>query len=201
MRGFQRRATPRVVNGKVQRKNRSAETPTYYNSWFDQTVLDRRRPGAGYRHILKKDDLARFIRCLPDWKELSVGLNAIVLAPGRAHVDGWHRPGIVAVCAWAINLWQEWNLTGYEQHRSLLERLGVPCEDVDSGFVVCKFEPSTTRAYQLLHVLLHELGHHHDRMTTKSKRRSCRGEDYAEQYALRHEKLIWNRYLNEFGLP
>ena len=201
MRGFHRRSTPRVVNGKVQRKNRSAETPNYYNVCFEQPVVDRRRPGAGYRHILRKDDVARFIRCLPDWNKLSAGLNAVVLAPGDSRADGWHRPGIVAVCAWSINLWQEWNLTGYNQHRDLLKRIGVTCEDIEAGCVLCKFEPSTIRAYQLLHVLLHELGHHHDRMTTKSQRRSSRGEDYAEQYALRYEKLIWDQYLNEFGIP
>ena len=165
-------------------------------------MLDRRRPGDGYRHVLRKDDLYRFIRCLPDWKELSAGLNAVVLAPGEERIGGWHRPGIVAICAWTIILWQGMEFYWIRAtSQSAATRSGVPCEDVDAGFVLCKFEPSTIRAYQLLHVLLHELGHHHDRMTTKSKRRSSRGEDYAEQYAVRHEKLIWNRYLNEFGLP
>ena len=61
-------------------------------------------------------------------------------------------------------------------------------------------EPSA-RAYQLLHILLHELGHHHDRMTTRSRPdRPPRGEPYAEAYAHRHEALIWERYLERFGL-
>ena len=42
----------------------------------------------------------RFIRLLPDWGELSRGLNAVVLAPGKFKLDGWYRRGIVAVCAW-----------------------------------------------------------------------------------------------------
>jgi len=49
--------------------------------------------------------------------------------------------------------------------------------------------------------LLHELGHHHDRMTTKSKRTASRGEGYAERYALAYADRIWESYLNEFGLP
>jgi hypothetical protein len=59
---------------------------------------------------------------------------------------------------------------------------------------------SQARACQLLHVLLHELGHHHDRMTNRSKTRAARGEPYAERYALRYEAGIWDAYLQEFGL-
>ena len=49
------------------------------------------------------------------------------------------------------------------------------------------------------HILLHEFGHHHDRMTTKSMRAS-RGEPYAEEYARRYEALIWKDYLKVFTL-
>jgi hypothetical protein len=48
--------------------------------------------------------------------------------------------------------------------------------------------------------LLHELGHHHDRMTTRSRRVGCRGEGYAEGYAWEYERLVWDRYLATFGL-
>jgi hypothetical protein len=41
-------------------------------------------------------------------------------------------------------------------------------------------------------------GHHHDCMTTRSQRQACRGEDYAERYAIRYSRLIWNRYVKEF---
>jgi len=51
-----------------------------------------------------KRDIERFINLLPDWEELSIGLNAIVLAPGNGRCDGWHRPGIVALCAWEMEL-------------------------------------------------------------------------------------------------
>jgi len=41
-------------------------------------------------------------------------------------------------------------------------------------------------------------GHDHGRMTTRSQRQACRGEDYAERYAIRYSRLIWNRYVKEF---
>ena len=64
-----------------------------------------------------------------------------------------------------------------------------------------KWTESIARAWQLVHILLHELGHHHDRMTTRSRCRASRGEVYAERYALDYADRIWDRYINEFGLP
>jgi hypothetical protein len=50
-----------------------------------------------------------------------------------------------------------------------------------------------------MHVLLHELGHHHDRITTRSQRDAARGESYAEAYAMRYVEALWHRYFSEFG--
>jgi len=59
---------------------------------------------------------------------------------------------------------------------------------------------SESTAYQLLHIFLHELGHHCDRMSTKSRRDSGRGEPFAEEWAYRYERVLWDRYLETFGL-
>lgn len=64
-----------------------------------------------------------------------------------------------------------------------------------------QYSENSMRAFQLMHVLLHELGHHHDRMTTRSQRQSARGDSYAEQYALRYMGEIWDSYITEFGHP
>lgn len=79
-----------------------------------------------------------------------------------------------------------------------LDRLGVPARK-GPGCYELRFTEGTARAYQLLHIFLHELGHHYDRMTTRSKRTS-RGEPYAESYATKHAETVWDRYLAEFGL-
>jgi hypothetical protein len=162
--------------------------------------VERHKPGFGYRHVLKQRDVAAFLRLLPDWSELSQGLNAVVLAPGEFDCDGWHVPGVVTICAWERGLWREVSSGWYAGHRELLERLEVPCDQTAEGSFLCKFKEASIRAYQLLHVLLHELGHHHDRMTTRSRKDSCRGECYAEEYAWRYEALIWDSYQESFGL-
>lgn len=200
MRSFYRRTTPRVVRGKVQRKNRSARTPTWRDNPALHPVIDRERPGRGYRHLVKKSDVTRFVRLLPNWIELSQGLRLILLARGEETCLGWHRTGIVTVCAWQDCLWEEWQGWFFDEHRRTLDRIGVPYEKHDGDYL-CKFEASTVRAFQLVHILVHELGHHHDRMTTRSQVNPSRGERFAERYAQRFEPVIWDRYVAEFGMP
>lgn len=45
--------------------------------------------------------------------------------------------------------------------------------------------------FQLLHVLPHELGHHRDRMTTRSRISAARGEPFAERYANEVFERLW----------
>ena len=52
-----RRSTPKVRDGKVQRKNRNVLTPTYFNTPQASPVVDRLKPGFGYRHVLRKKDI------------------------------------------------------------------------------------------------------------------------------------------------
>ena len=200
MKRFHRVTNPRVIDGKVQRKNRTDLSPSCFSTVRPLPALERHKPGFGYRHVLKLRDVASFLRLLPDWSNLSQGLNAIVLAPGHRDYGGWHVPGVVTVCAWERELWREVDSHWYSAHSGLCERLEVPCEPIGGGHYRCRFTEASIRAYQLLHVLLHELGHHHDRMTTKVQKDSCRGEDFAERYALDYEQVIWDRYLQEFGL-
>lgn len=136
---------------------------------------------------------------LPDWDELSKGLNGIVLAPGERDTEGYHVRGVVHIRAWEKELWQEVGTHFYEEHKDIFARLEVPCELIADGFL-CKWTEPKARAYQLLHVFLHELGHHHDRMTTKSQVSASRGEPYAEAYARNYESQIWLRYLEVFDV-
>ena len=196
-----RKSAPQVVKGRVQKKNNWNLSTDYYNSPQPHTVvIDRKRPGEGYKHVLHKSDIYRFLEMLPDWKNLAVGLNAIVLAPGDYSADGYHVPGVVHVCAWTAGLWCELSPKYYASHQDIFERLGVDCEETTEGYYMCKFTAEAVRGYQLLHILLHELGHHHDRMATRSQKKACRGEKYAEEYARLYEAAIWQQYQKVFSL-
>jgi hypothetical protein len=63
---------------------------------------------------------------------------------------------------------------------------------------VAQWTVDQARAYQLLHVFLHELGHHADRASTQSGRRAARGEAYAEQFALELGSYIWDDFTRVF---
>ncbi len=196
-----RKLAPRVVDGQVQRTDRWTQSPDYYTTPMSNPIIDRRKPGAGYRHLLRKRDIHKFIGLLPQWKELSVGLNAIVLAPGDAELYGYQVTGVVHICAWTRDLVQIVDRSFYEANLELFERLEVPVESVPQNGVRLRFTLAKAQAFQLLDVLLHELGHHHDQMNTRSRFEPSRGEPYAENYALEHGRLIWDRFANQFGLP
>lgn len=100
MRARQRKTSPRVIGGKVQRKNRWTSTPSYWNRRQPVPVIDRREPGRGYRHLILQRDVFAFIELLPDWEELSLGLDAVVLAQGNRSCYGWHNDGVIGLCAW-----------------------------------------------------------------------------------------------------
>ncbi len=190
-----RKSTPKVKSGRVQKKNNWTKTPR--KSGERIPLIDRQRPNDGYRHFLKRRDIEEFISILPDWDELSRGLDVVVLS-SRDDSMGWCSPGTVAICAWEAELWwEEADRDFVESHRDVLERLGVAIEQKGGNLVVKWTEPQA-RAFQLLHIFLHELGHHHDRMTTRSRRSAARGESFAETYADRYASRIWDEYLARF---
>lgn len=196
-----RRTATKVVGGRALRKNNWEPTPNAY--WgLPQITVERERPGRGHRHVLTKRDITRFIALLPDWDELSEGLTTVVLAAHERGTAGWSTPGVVAVCAWPRELWEWVDREFFDQHKALYARLGVEVERVPDGWggYQLRWTEAQVRAYQLLHILLHELGHHHDRITTRSKWDAARGEPYAERYALRYEAQIWDEYLRAFPL-
>ena len=200
MRSRPRKTGTKVKNGKVSRKNRTELSAHYSQTKQPHVVVDRQRPGEGFKHYLTISDVRRFIAILPDWNELSVGLNAIVLAE-REDCLGWCWNGMVAVCAWERELTLDWDTTFVVEHATVLDRLGVRFEAIndDSEGMWCHFDESSIKGFQLMHILLHELGHHHDRMTTKSQQNIARGESYAEKYANDYADRIWDAYFKEFN--
>lgn len=199
---FHRKTAPGVRDGRTLRKNNWALSPSLYRDPQSQLVIDRRRPGDGYRHLLLKRDVERFVQLIPNWNELSRGLDLISLDCGRPGCDGWYDRGAIGICAWPIEMSYPIKLSWYAEHREFLNRIGVRVEDNGPRHdVVIHWTPDTARAYQICHVFLHELGHHRDRMSTRSRRRCARGEPFAEDYAFDLEPLVLDRYFEEFGLP
>lgn len=199
---FHRRSAPGVRDGEVREKNNWRRSPSCYRVPQSVPAIDRRRPGDGYRHVLMKRDVERFVELLPHWDDVSRGLDVIVLDCGRRGCDGWYNRGVLGLCAWRTNMVYELDPEWYAEHRDFLNRIGLRVDDYGCEPYVAHWTPDTARAYLLCHVFLHELGHHIDRMCTRSKWDNApRGEDWAEQYAWAYELMVLERYFEEFGLP
>jgi hypothetical protein len=52
MRGLSRRGTLKVKEGRVQKQRPWQLAPNYYSHEQIELVIDRRKPGWGYRHVL-----------------------------------------------------------------------------------------------------------------------------------------------------
>jgi hypothetical protein len=217
-----RRSAMKVRDGRVLKKNNWRIDPGDYRTVPQAEIrLDRRRPPEGSRHLITIAELRRFLTLLPDWDEVAVGLDAIVL-DSADDCAGWCGPGVVAICAWQHDLWDWWEPEMLEEHRHILDLLEVervPLGDsseyrehlewlgtlgirgrVREGDLELRWTEPQARAYQLLHILPHELGHHYDRITTRKGTHIGRGEPYAEAYANRVLEQIWPDYARMFGI-
>ncbi len=197
--GFTSRTATKVKDGIVQPKNRNQ--PTSYIGY----VIDRVSPGKGFRHVVSKADIQTFIELLPEWDRYSEWLERIVLAAPSHDSDGmyefFHREetGAIYLHAWADDLWIEMVMPYFEAHRSIFDRLGVRY-DIEESLARCYFSEPQARAFSLLHVFLHELGHHFDRIHQKHLG-STKGEEYAERFATSRFETMLQLYKSRFGDP
>jgi hypothetical protein len=197
---LRRKVTPKVKDGVVQKKHRHQPTAAL------GYVLDRQSAARGCRHILSKKDIREFTAIIPNWPDLALGLESIVLTRAGSDHDGLYRifhgerTGSIEIPAWDGDLWQVFTPEHYEEHREFFERLGLATERTEDG-VECRFTMGQARAFLLLHVFLHELGHHVDRMESKARNSTRRGDQFAEAFANRLSAEIWPQYIRIFGNP
>lgn len=195
-----RKTTPKVKGGKTQRKNNHKLTPNYWNTAQKEIQIDAEKPGKGYKHFLKKKDILKFIELIPNWEFYSQGLDAIVLQSGNDNNDGvYYYIGVLCISAWPKEKDLELNEDYFKDHKSIFDRLGVKYTK-KKDYYFCEFNEEQIKAYQLLHIFLHELGHHYDRLKTASKHSSVRGEQFAEDFAFEHEKKMWSIYQEAFNI-
>jgi len=196
---FNRRTATKVKDGRVQRKNR--HRPTGHNGY----ILDRESAGRGFHHVVTKRDVQAFIDIIPEWQRFSERLERIVLASHNNQDDGAHEffhreeTGAIFLHAWPDDLWREFVTPYFEAHQKIFERLGVSYDRLEDG-VMCRFTETQARAFMLLHIFMHELGHHFDKIHQKHIG-STKGEDYAERFATNRFEQLFPAYVRVFGNP
>lgn len=193
------RKTPKVKNGKVQKKHRW----DYYVKEYDVAAVRGELPVIRepairrHRHLVSERDLRSFIAIIPEWKRYSHGLGGLVLGDGEDDCYGWHDEGVICINAWSSDMQESWDADFFEEHRKILDRLLVPYERHGDEYY-CEFTPKTASAFLLTHVFLHELGHHYDRMQTKAKEHCPGGEAYAENFGNALADRVWPEFCRLF---
>jgi hypothetical protein len=120
--------------------------------------------------VVSKRDVQTFIEAIPDFHRLCQRLERIVLACRNSADDGvyefYHREetGAIFLNAWPEDLWIDLNTWYFETHKETFLRLGVSHDRAEKT-VLCRFTEAQARAFTLLHVFMHELGHHYDGCT------------------------------------
>ena len=194
---YNRKTSPKVRGGKVQKKNNHRLT---LKRGF---VVDRVSPRKGFKHLVTKQELFDFIELIPNWQQVLYGIECILLSEGSDEVDGLYLPyrrektGIIRISAWRKELVQEIRKDYFDAHISIFEKIDLKFER-RKDCVNCWFDEPKAKAFVLMHVFLHELGHHHDFM---QRRAISSGETFAQDFAKRLENTIWPKYIEKFGKP
>ena len=197
MRSTARKSAPGVKGGKVQKKNRAASSPDVYLHDFDSIVVQRIRPAKGFYHAVTPTDVRRFIRLIPDWDVVAAGIRAVILTPGDDDCYGrYHNAGIVKLDAWPrdesayVPMRKEW----------LVRAMGIDLPHEGFGWSL-RLGREQVRCFLLMGTFLHEIGHHVDRMSTRSRADASSGEPFAIDYEHRLQREIWDAFVREFGVP
>lgn len=197
---YVRKSAPGVRDGTVQKKNNHRFT------YADTFVVDRQTAWRGYRHMVTKRDVHEFIGIVPDWEHGHRGIERIFLAGGNREAWGTYEyfhntlTGIIVLPAWPKELWFDINAWYFEENTYIFDKLQVSYDKLKDDYH-CRFTMKKAKAFMLLHVFLHELGHHMDRMKTKSRKEPVRGEEFADCYADETCEQVWEAYCEHFGTP
>ncbi len=192
-----RKSAPGVRGGKTRKKNRTALSPDVYVHDFESLVVQRMRPAKGFYHAVTPTEVRRFVALIPDWNDAFSGVKAVILTPGDDECYGrYNNAGVVKLDAWPkdedayVPPRKEW----------LIRAMGIEEPHGDIGWFL-RLSRDQVRCFLLLGTFLHELGHHLDRISTRSQADASNGEPFAITYEHRRQQELWPAYCREFGPP
>jgi hypothetical protein len=182
----------------VSPKNRTAITEVH------GYVIEKTPAGRGYMHVVSPKQLREFIEIIPDWQMLSRHLECITLGGGSDNAGLYYpherrRTGRIWLYAWEKNLWSEVCKDWLTDHRHILDAIGATYFiKLDSA--ICRLTVAQARAFSLLHVFMHEVGHHRDFLRRRGySLPNC--EWVAEEFANNLFQTLLPRYVERFGDP
>ena len=203
LRSSGRKTTPKVKDGRVQKKNRTDESE--YLALVDGrsfTVI-KHRAKPGYRHVLQLPEVYRFVELIPNWTAVSKGLSALALdAYGsdeqtETHYESGYRA--IWMRPFPESMQTSWSRSFYERHEEFASRLGAEALADDGAAVTLSWTVAQAKAWQLLHLFLYDLSVHDQFMRSGHKPRTEHRNATAEEYALETASRILPTYEKALG--
>jgi hypothetical protein len=197
-----RKTTPKVKDGRVQRKNRTDESE--YLALVDgrQFTVIKHRARAGYCHVLQLPEVYRFVELIPDWPTISKGLSALALDGygSDEQTDTNYEPGYRSIWMrpFPKTMKTSWARGFHDRHREVLARLGVAPVAAAGNPVTVTWTASQAKAWQLLHLFLYDLGVHDQFMRGQNPRTEHSNEE-AEDYVFTTAERILPAYERVIG--
>ena len=200
-----RKTTPKVKDGRVQRKNRTDESE--YLALVEGRTFSviKHRAKDGYHHALRLPEVYRFVELIPDWPTMSKGLSALGLdaygsdeqtdtgyAP-RSYRSIWMRP-------FPNSMQTIWPRDFYDAHAEFIDCLGPDIvAGQNAGAITVFWTSGQAKAWQLLHLFLYDLNVHAQFMKSGQKVRSPHDNETAEAYAFKTAQLLLPKYEKVIG--
>ncbi|TDF37224.1 hypothetical protein EYS14_13790 [Alteromonadaceae bacterium M269] len=201
MRG--RKVTPKVRDGKVQKKNRHQWTE--FQELLDQETFStiKMKPQEGYIHVVDRKSALKFVKLIPDWEDMSKGLSALV-----PDIDGCNHQTDMNYYPNSYNsIWLSpfpkdmtlyWPKEFGEGHKEVTDLLGIEQEEIDDEEIKTVWTKPKAQAWQLLHLFLYDLYCHHECML-QGKDNYHHSDKLAEEYAIKTSAIILPDYEKVVG--
>lgn len=198
-----RKTTPKVRDGQVQKKDRHQWTE--FQDLLDSDAFStiKMKPEDGYMHVVDRKSVLDFVELIPGWSEMSKGLSALVLGSDgcSSQTDINYSPksyNSIWLSPFPKDMTLYWSAGFASEHRSIAESLGVELKWLESGEAVTEWTKPQAQAWQLLHLFLYDL-YCHNECTTQENDDYHHQHKLAEEYSIKTAQLIISDYERVVG--
>jgi hypothetical protein len=198
-----RKTTPKVRHGQVQKKDRHQWTE--FQELLDNTAFStiKMKPEDSYVHVVDRRRVLDFVELIPNWRDMSKGLSALVLGyDGCSHqTDINYSPkayNSIWLSPFPKDMTLYWSRSFAIEHKSITEFLGIDLIETGEDEIMTVWTKPQAQAWQLLHLFLYDLFCHNE-CTSQSRDNYHHQHKLAEEYAIKTAQLIVSDYERTIG--
>ena len=198
LRNSNRKTTPKVKNGQVQKKNNHGWTE--FEGLLDKEHFSfiKLKAEEGFTHVTERKAALDFVQLIPNWNIISKGLTAIVLdgegsstQAGKCYSPNCYHS--IWLPAFPKDMTLHWSKPFAKHHEVVVNMLGVEMHESEPGCFVTEWNRKQAQAWQLLHLFLYGLYCHQECMK-QGKDNYHHKYELAEIYANTTANIMLSNY-------